>query len=140
MRLLKVKNLNKHFRDLHVLQDININAEPGQIYGLVGSNGCGKTTLLKHIMNLYKKDSGDIRFNDIPVDEYSDTMTDFYYVQDDLYFPYQYSLDKLFNYEKLLYPHMSREKYDKLVEYFGIDHKKNLNHLSKGQRKQAAFI
>lgn len=138
--MLKIKNLNKSFGDFQVLKDINLNAESGQIYGLVGSNGCGKTTLLKHIMNIYKQDSGTVQFKGETVGENSDIIDDFYYVQDSLFFPHQYTLAKLFQYEKLLYKNISQVKFEYLVNLFNIDKNKNLNKMSKGQRKQAAFI
>lgn len=138
--MLRVDNLSKKFGDFQVLKDISINAEAGQIYGLVGSNGCGKTTLLKHIMMIYKQDQGNIFLNEEMVKEDSEAIKDFYFVQDSLFFPYQFSLNKLFAYEKLLYKNISEEKFNKLVNYFNIDKNKNLNKMSKGQRKQAAFV
>lgn len=138
--MLKVNDLSKKFRDFQVLNNINLNAEVGQIYGLVGSNGCGKTTLLRHIMNIYKLDSGYIFFNGDAVDENSEIIKEFYYVQDNLFFPNQYSLSKLFEFEKLMYKNISQEKFNRLVEFFNIDKNKNLNKMSKGQKKQAAFI
>lgn len=138
--MLKVDNLNKKFGDFNALTNVNINAENGQVYGLVGSNGCGKTTLLKHIMTIYKQDEGNIFYDDIQVKEDSRILKDFYFVQDNLFFPYMYTLNKLFNYEKLMYANMSEDKFNELVKYFNMDKNKNLNKMSKGQRKQAAFI
>lgn len=138
--MLKINDLNKNFGDFQVLNNINLNADKGQIYGLVGSNGCGKTTLLKHIMNIYKQDEGNVYINDEIVEENSGVIKDFYYVQDNLFFPYQYTLEKLFQYEKLMYENISREKFDELIKYFNIDKNKNLNKMSKGQKKQAAFV
>lgn len=138
--MLTVEGLSKKFGEFTVLNDINLNAETNQIYGLVGSNGCGKTTLLKHIMMIYKQDEGKIFSNDEQVKEDSEIIKDFYYVQDNLFFPYQFTLSKLFAYEKLMYKNMSEKKFDELVKYFNIDKSKILNKMSKGQRKQAAFI
>lgn len=138
--MLRINNLSKKFGDFHVLEDVNINAEKGQIYGLVGSNGCGKTTILKHVMNIYKPDEGMITFDKEEVHEGSEIIKDFYYVQDSLYFPYQYTIGKLFQYEKLMYKNMSEEKFEYLLKYFNIDKNKVLNKMSKGQKKQAAFI
>jgi ABC-2 type transport system ATP-binding protein len=132
--------LNKSFRKFHVLKDITINAEAGQIYGLVGSNGCGKTTLLKHIIQVYRQDSGDIHYNNNLITEKSEEIKDFYYVQDDLYFPQNSTLKSLYDFEKLLYKDMSLEKFDRLVKYFKIDINKKLNNMSKGQKRQAAFV
>lgn len=138
--MLKINNLNKKFGDFKALDNINISAEAGQIYGLVGSNGCGKTTLLKHIMNIYKQDSGNIFLDHKEVKENSEIINDIYYIQDNLFFPYQYTLKKLFEYEKLFYKNISLDKFNNLVKLFNIDINKNLNKMSKGQRKQSAFV
>ena len=138
--MLAIDSLSKKFGDFQVLDNININAEKSQIYGLVGSNGCGKTTVLKHIMKVYRQDEGHIAFEGEEVDENSEIIKDFYYVQDTLYFPYQYTLNKLFHYEKLMYKNMSEEKFEYLLKYFNTDKNKILNKMSKGQKKQAAFI
>jgi ABC-2 type transport system ATP-binding protein len=138
--MLAIDSLSKKFGDFQVLDNISINAEKSQIYGLVGSNGCGKTTVLKHIMKVYRQDEGNIAFEGEEVDENSEIIKDFYYVQDTLYFPYQYTLNKLFHYEKLMYKNMSEEKFEYLLKYFNTDKNKVLNKMSKGQKKQAAFI
>lgn len=138
--MLKIEGLSKKFGEFQVLNNININAETGQIYGLVGSNGCGKTTLLKHIMMIFKQDEGSILYDGIQVKEDSEIIRDFYYVQDNLFYPYQYNLSRLFSYEKLMYENMSKDKFNELVAYFNMDENKDLNKMSKGQRKQAAFI
>lgn len=138
--MLVINDLSKRFGDFQVLDSISINAEKCQIYGLVGSNGCGKTTILKHIMKVYKQDQGYIAFDGEEVDEDSEIIKDFYYVQDTLFFPYQYTLGKLFQYEKLMYKNMSQEKFEYLLKYFNIDKNKVLNKMSKGQKKQAAFV
>lgn len=138
--MIQIQSLSKNFRDFEVLKNINLKAAKGQIYGLVGSNGCGKTTLLKHIIQIYKQDEGEINYNDILVTEKSEGIQDFYYIQDDLFFPHGSTLKSLYNYEKLLYKNMSKEKLDKLVEYFKIDINKKLSNMSKGQKRQAAFV
>lgn len=138
--MLKIENLSKKFDTTEALKSVNINAEKGEIYGLVGTNGSGKTTILKHVMKIYKQDSGKIFYDDLDINTTDEHKSEIYYIQDDLFFPYNYSLDDMFSYEKMLYPEMSTEKYKKLVEYFNIDNKKKLRSLSKGQKKQASFI
>ncbi len=138
--MLTIKGLNKNFDKLQVLKNINLTANKGQIYGLVGSNGCGKTTLLKHIMRIFKADSGEILCNGELINDKTPTTQEFYYVQDNLFFPNQYTINDLYNYEKLYYKNISREKFDNLVSFFNVDTKKALNKMSKGQKKQAAFV
>ncbi|QSX05167.1 ABC transporter ATP-binding protein [Sedimentibacter sp. zth1] len=138
--MLAIKDLHKIIDNQKILDGINLTANCGEIYGLVGSNGCGKTTLLKHIINIYKADSGEIFFNDHLLGKNKTDLEKFYYVQDNLYFSSNISLNKLYNYEKLFYTNISKEKFNSLINFFNIDANKSLNKMSKGQKKQAAFI
>ena len=61
--ILQVKNLNKSFANHKILSNINLNISKGDIYGLVGVNGVGKTTLIKMILDLLKADDGEITIN-----------------------------------------------------------------------------
>lgn len=60
--LLETKNLNKKFKEHTVLEDVSFGIRPGEIIGLVGRNGMGKTTLMKCILGMIKIDSGEILF------------------------------------------------------------------------------
>ena len=58
--VLNIRNVNKKFGKVNVLNDININLNKGEFLVLVGPSGCGKSTLLNCIAGLEKIDSGDI--------------------------------------------------------------------------------
>ncbi|MDC1087518.1 ABC transporter ATP-binding protein, partial [Alphaproteobacteria bacterium] len=58
--ILKIKNVNKNFGIISVLNDINIDIESGDFLVLVGPSGCGKSTLLNCIAGLEKINSGDV--------------------------------------------------------------------------------
>ncbi|NEZ47156.1 ATP-binding cassette domain-containing protein [Clostridium niameyense] len=58
--VLKTKNLSKKFGNVFAIKDVNINIEKGDIYGFVGKNGSGKTTILRLITSLTLPSSGDI--------------------------------------------------------------------------------
>ncbi|MDB5593801.1 MAG: transporter ATP-binding protein [Hyphomicrobiales bacterium] len=60
--MLRVHNLNAWYGASHVLQDICLNVEKGEIVCLIGRNGAGKTTTLKSIMGLIDKSSGSVTF------------------------------------------------------------------------------
>lgn len=57
--ILELKNVSKKYADFELL-NINFNVLKGSILGLIGSNGAGKTTTIKLILNLIKRNSGDI--------------------------------------------------------------------------------
>jgi len=58
--MLKVQNLHQYYGGSHILRDVSVQAEPGQITVLLGRNGVGKTTLLKSLMGLVPIRSGSI--------------------------------------------------------------------------------
>ncbi len=60
--MIELKNINKSYKDLHVLKNINLKVQKNQIIAIEGSSGAGKTTLLKIIGKLEKPDSGEIIF------------------------------------------------------------------------------
>jgi branched-chain amino acid transport system ATP-binding protein len=58
--LLEVENLNAYYGESHVLQDMSVQVDQGEIVALLGRNGMGKTTTLKSIMGLVKPRSGNV--------------------------------------------------------------------------------
>lgn len=66
---LAVNNLSFSYNaDAEVLQDITMHAEKGEIIGIVGESGCGKSTFLKLLLRFWQKDSGEIKFGGVDVD------------------------------------------------------------------------
>jgi len=62
--MLKITGLQKSFRDVSVLKDLNMSLDKGDVYGFLGTNGCGKTTTMNIICNIIPKDAGEISFSD----------------------------------------------------------------------------
>ncbi|MGN9163902.1 amino acid ABC transporter ATP-binding protein [Tissierellaceae bacterium HCP3S3_D8] len=62
--MIKIENLNKFFGDKHVLKDINLEIEDGEVIGLIGPSGSGKSTLIRCIDYLEEPTSGEIYIND----------------------------------------------------------------------------
>ena len=67
---LEVKNLSfAYSTNEPVLKNICMHAKKGEIVGIVGESGCGKSTLLKLLLRFWKKDSGEINYNNIDIEQ-----------------------------------------------------------------------
>lgn len=60
---IEIKNVTKKFKDIEVLESVNMTLEEGKIYGFVGHNGSGKSVLLKIICAFYEPTSGEVLFD-----------------------------------------------------------------------------
>ena len=61
--ILQMQNISKSYGQLNVLRDLNMNIMPGSITGLLGPNGCGKTTLFEVLLGISKMDAGKLFIN-----------------------------------------------------------------------------
>lgn len=60
---IEIRNVAKKFKDIEVLNNVNMTLEEGKIYGFVGPNGSGKSVLLKMICAFYEPTTGEILFD-----------------------------------------------------------------------------
>ena len=74
--MIRVTNLYKSFRSQQVLKGVNLEFATGKITTIVGTSGCGKTVLLKHLNALFLPDSGEVSINGVDITQLR---------QDDLY-------------------------------------------------------
>ena len=139
--LLEIRNLNKTIGNLRLL-DINLTLEPGYIMGLIGRNGAGKTSLIKTILRLYQKDSGDVYVNGYHMEtEEKEAKNEIGFVLDESLFEDNLSIEangKLFG---SLYSRYDHSLYLQFCKRFELQVKQKAGKLSKGQktRFQLAF-
>lgn len=137
--LITAKNVVKKFDKFTALNHFNMNVPEGSIYGLVGPNGSGKTTTIKHLIGMYKQDEGEILINNEKVYDNEKAKNKIAYISDDLYFFHGYSIKDMANFYSQIYKNFSFEKFNNLQKIFNIDVKRKVNKLSKGMKKQVAF-
>ncbi|MCC6739646.1 MAG: ABC transporter ATP-binding protein [Planctomycetia bacterium] len=58
--MLEIRDLHKHLGGKHVLRGVNLTVPTGEALVIIGGSGCGKSVLLKHILGLFKPDSGQV--------------------------------------------------------------------------------
>lgn len=73
-KIIKVSGLQKSYKENHVLKDVSFTIDKGSIFALLGSNGAGKTTVVKILSTLLKSDSGSAVINGFDVEANGDNV------------------------------------------------------------------
>ena len=137
--MIKTIDLAKNFEGFFAINNLNLNVKKGSIYGLVGVNGSGKTTTIKHLAGIFKADSGQVLFDEQEIYDNPALKAKIGYVADDLYFFNGYNLKKLAKFYQKMYRTFNMERFNQLVALTGLDVKRRVSKFSKGMQKQAAL-
>ncbi|WP_226657584.1 ABC transporter ATP-binding protein [Pseudalkalibacillus hwajinpoensis] len=138
--MIEVSGINKAFRKNDIIRDVSFSVKRGSIYGLLGSNGAGKTTIMRMIAGILRQDTGSIFVLEQEVDENVSIKQRMVFIPDVLYFLPQYTMRQLANYYASFYDNWDEERYKNLIGLFHIDEKKKVSHFSKGLQRQVVFI
>lgn len=138
--MIEVKNLTKRFHDFTALEDVSCSIGSGCIYGMVGSNGAGKSTFLRALTGVYQPDAGKILIDGQPVWDNPAVKRRIAYVPDELYFLAGANLNRMERMYQSLYPDFDKNRFEKLCGHLQLPRNKSLGQFSKGMRRQAATI
>ena len=138
--MISAKNLTMKFGDFTALNNLCCEIPNSCIYGLVGSNGAGKSTFLRLISGVYRPQAGEITIDGAPVYENPDVKQKVLYVPDELYFLPQSNMSEMARFYAAIYKNFSFERFENLTKTFGLNKESNINTFSKGMKRQAATI
>ena len=137
--MISIKDLKKSFDGKHVLKGIDMNVKEGSIYGLVGANGAGKTTILRIINDIIKSDEGSVKIDDRLSSDCPELKERIAFIPDDLSFFNQYNLKEARNLYANIYSKWNENTFLELRHIFNLDIQTKMRRLSKGMQKQAVF-
>lgn len=132
--LLEVSNLSKSFEHFQ-LQDISFILPKGYIMGLIGPNGSGKTTTIKLILNMLRRDSGEVKIMGLDnITEEETVKSALGVVFDSGYFCDEWTVAQAEAAVSLFYKNWDTGKFNGLLERFHIDPRKKVKDLSRGMQ------
>lgn len=138
--MIKAVNVSKSFGSFKALDDVSCTIPKGVIYGMVGSNGAGKSTFLRLISGIYKCNSGSIFVDEENIWENPIVKEKIVFVPDELYFLTGSNMKRMAKLYSATYEKFDYERFNYLTESFKLNPKKPLNTFSKGMKRQAAII
>ena len=138
--MIELKNVVKRFDDFTALDGVDLTIPTGTSFGLLGSNGAGKSTILRLLSGIYKAEGGDVLVDGEEVFDHENIKERVFFIDDETVQFGQFTLRELKNYYKGFYPRFSEEMFKSLAERVKLPVDKKIDTFSKGMKRQAIVI
>lgn len=136
--VLEIKDVHKKYLSHSVLEGVGFTIPKGKIVGLLGPNGCGKTTILKLISGLLQLDEGEIRINGICPGQQTKSMIS--YLPERSYLNDWMKISDILNLFSDFYADFDRERAEQMLTDLKISKEEKLKTMSKGTKEKVQLI
>ncbi len=134
--MIEVKNISKQFDGYPALRQMNMTIRDGSVFGLIGTNGSGKSTFLRMAAGILKSDEGEILIDGASVWEKPEIKQQFFFISDDAYYFANAVPEDMGKFYSRYYPDFDSERFTVLLKAFGLDPARKIRTFSKGMKKQ----
>ena len=136
--IISVNNLSKSYGSHKVLNGVSFSFESGQIIGLLGPNGSGKTSLIKILTGLINDYSGEVLIEGNKPGKVSKSMVAF--LPEKTYLASWMTSDDAINYIADFYDDFDKEKAMRMMDVFQLPHKQKVKTMSKGMQEKLQLL
>lgn len=138
--MIELTNIIKKFDDFTVLDNVTLTIPTGTAFGLLGSNGAGKSTILRLLCGIYNQDGGSVTIDGDTIYNNPKIKERVFFINDETIQFGKFTLKELKNFYKGFYPKFSEELFEKLRNTINLPLNKKINTFSKGMKRQAIMI
>ncbi|MGF7232040.1 ATP-binding cassette domain-containing protein [Arachidicoccus sp.] len=134
--MINIENLHFTYKNTMVFDGLNLNFQAGKIYGLLGKNGTGKSTLFYNICGLLFPKRGCIKVMDyVPGERTPAFLQGISLIPEEFYLP-DISIQNFIKNHSVFYPKYNQDQFDAYIREFQIPINNKLQQLSYGQKKK----
>lgn len=138
--MIQLTGVTKKFGDFTALDGVDLMIPKGTSFGLLGSNGAGKSTILRLLSGIYSAESGSVTIDGENVFDNVKVKEQVFFINDETIQFGGFTLKDLKNYYKGFYPNFSDELFEELRETVKLPLDKKTERFSKGMKRQAIVI
>ncbi len=138
--MIEISNISKSFEGIRAVDSVSVTMKENTLFGLIGTNGAGKSTVLRMVAGVLKADEGTITVDGIPVFDNAEAKKRIFFIADEPYFFANANATEMEKYFSTVYEGFLREDFYAYLEKFGLDRKRKINTFSKGMKKQLALL
>ncbi|MFW3588894.1 ATP-binding cassette domain-containing protein [Vagococcus fluvialis] len=137
---LEIKNITKKYKEKQALTEINLTLKPNTIYGLLGRNGAGKSSLLNIINNRSIPSSGAVMLDGVSIFDNEALLNKVYLMSEDNLFPSNMKIKDMYKISEAFYGSFDWKLATQMTEAFELNTKLTFKKLSTGYRSIAKLI
>ena len=138
--MIETINLCKSFDDIKAIDSVSLTINENAVFGLIGSNGAGKSTYLRMLCGILKPESGEVLVDGEAVFENTNAKSKIFYISDEQYFFPNATPSDMAKYYSKVYEKFDSQRFEELLEKFNLGKKRRINTFSKGMKKQLSII
>ncbi len=138
--MIKLENVTKKFGDFSALDNVDLIIPKGTSFGLLGSNGAGKSTILRLLSGIYRQTSGNVLIDGENVFDNTEVKKRVFFINDETVQFGTFTLKGLKNYYKGFYPNFSEKIFEELRNTVKLPEDKRIDRFSKGMKRQSVVI
>ena len=138
--MIEIKDVSKQFGKTRAVDHVSFSVKEENVFGLIGTNGAGKSTMLRMLAGVLKPDAGLVLIDGMQVYDNVNAKKMFFFIGDEPYFFSNATPRDMEKYYSSVFSAFSRESYYLYLANFGLDSRRKINTFSKGMKKQLALI
>lgn len=138
--MIELKGLTKKFDDFIALDNIDLYIPSGTAFGLLGSNGAGKSTILRILSGIYKQENGTAYIDENSIFDNVSVKERVFFINDETIQFSKFTMTELKDFYKGFYPKFSEEVFNNLLKKIKLPLNKKIETFSKGMKRQAVVI
>ncbi|MDO5408990.1 MAG: ABC transporter ATP-binding protein [Lachnospiraceae bacterium] len=138
--MIDVRNVSKYFNDIAAVDKVSFQIREGAVFGLIGMNGAGKSSLLRLMSGIYRADEGVILVDDQQIFDNVSVKKKIFYISDEQYFFENATLTDISNFYKTIYEDFDLGRFDRMIQDVELNPQQKIHTYSKGMRKQLSMI
>lgn len=138
--MIEAVGVTKKFDNIIAVDNVNATIKDKNVFGLIGTNGAGKSTFLRMACGILKPDSGSIQIDGEEVFENINVKSKFFYISDEQFFFSNSTPLEIKNYYKAMYENFDGKRFDHLMNSFDLKQNRKIKTFSKGMKKQVSVI
>lgn len=138
--MIETREVSKSFDDIKAVDSISLQINENAVFGLIGTNGAGKSTYLRMLCGVLKPDSGEVLIDGEPVFENTQAKEKLFYISDEQHFFPNATPADMAKFYSNVYENFNNARFKELLEKFELSPKRKINTFSKGMKKQLSVI